>query len=192
MNRDRTVPSRPRCGSRAGGGDIVAASRNAVWDGLSTWPGADAQLLPDADSKRVCASTPCFIACHLLPAYPPASLSILLKPPPVIPPTPFHRRPLLHPPLHPPKHSVVRPHASSPATSSPPDTAATPPPPPHSRTQADNERLVALLAEAKEWRAMAADLAAADGLHYIPVAVSVGRDGKAATCTAWSDSPTVE
>ncbi|KAG1659299.1 hypothetical protein FOA52_003655 [Chlamydomonas sp. UWO 241] len=37
------------------------------------------------------------------------------------------------------------------------------------RFKADNERLVALLQEAKEWRSMAAELAHADGLHYIPV-----------------------
>lgn len=40
--------------------------------------------------------------------------------------------------------------------------------------QADNERLVALLAEAKEWRSMAAELAVSDGLHYIPVQVRHG------------------
>ena len=35
--------------------------------------------------------------------------------------------------------------------------------------QADNERLIAMLAETKEWRGMAKELADGCGLHYIPV-----------------------
>ena len=35
--------------------------------------------------------------------------------------------------------------------------------------QADNERLVAMLAETKEWRGMAREMADGCGLHYIPV-----------------------
>ena len=52
--------------------------------------------------------------------------------------------------------------------------------------QADNERLVALLAETKEWRGMAAEMAAGCGLHYIPVQEAlvqrVGGGGGGAGC----------
>ncbi|GAX77939.1 hypothetical protein CEUSTIGMA_g5381.t1 [Chlamydomonas eustigma] len=41
------------------------------------------------------------------------------------------------------------------------------------RLKADNERLVAMLADTKEWRSIAAEMAAERGLHYIPVQESL-------------------